>query len=121
VGGLIGFNVALGGAVALSTVWVPSWNQIGWMWGGLALGTAASLPVYIFYAGSDHDARGGLIFQGVAGLLGVAGGALIGKPDSPGALVENEEPDRPRFARVLGGGLSPLRNGVGAHVYGELW
>jgi hypothetical protein len=121
LGGLIGFNVAVAGAVGLSTVWTPSWNQIGWMWGGMAIGTAVSLPVYIFYAGSDYDPRRGLIFQGVAGLLGVGAGALIGSPDRKGAVVWNEEEERPAFARVLGGSLVPYKGGLGAQVYGELW
>lgn len=121
LGGLIGFNIGLAATVTLSTVWTPSWNQLGWMWGGLALGTAVSLPVYIFYAGGDHDPRRGLIFQGVAGLLGLGAGAFIGKPEKKGAIVENEEPGRPRFARVLGGGLFPVQGGAGAQVYGQLW
>jgi hypothetical protein len=121
LGGLIGFNVAVAGTVGLSTVWTPSWNQIGWMWGGLAIGTAVSLPVYIFYAGSDYDARRGLIFQGVAGALGLGAGALIGSPDKKGAALLNEEEERPAFARVLGGSLVPYAGGLGAQVYGELW
>jgi hypothetical protein len=121
LGGLIGFNVAVAGAVGLSTVWTPSWDQLGWMWGGLAIGTAASLPVYIFYAGSDYDARRGLIFQGVAGLLGIGAGALIGTPDKRGAVVLNEEDERPSFARVLGGSVTPYPGGIGAQVHGELW
>jgi hypothetical protein len=119
LGGLVGFNVALAGAGALATVWTPSWNQLGWMWGGLGLGTALSLPVYIFYAGSDHDARRGLIFQGVAGTLGLAAGALIGTPDKPGAMVEND--DHPKFARLLGGGLFPVPGGAGVQAFGQLW
>ena len=91
------------------------------MWGGLALGTVLSLPVYIFYAGSDYDPRRGLIFQGVAGTLGLGAGALIGKPDKKGAIAEDEEPEHPRFARVMGGGLMPVNQGVGAQVYGTLW
>ena len=123
LGGLIGFNVALGGAVLLSAAgWRPSWDQIGWMWGGLALGTVVSLPVYIFYAGSDFDPRRGLIFQGVAGTLGLAAGALIGRPDKAGAIAETEPANaRPAFARIRGGGLLPIPRGIGAQVSGELW
>lgn len=124
LGGLIGFNVAVAGAVGLSTVWTPSWDQIGWMWGGFAIGVAASLPVYIFYAGSDYDPRRGLIFQGIAGLLGIGAGALIGRPDKKGALVWDDPGDdreRPAFARVLGGSVVPYPGGLGAQVLGELW
>lgn len=122
LGGLIGFNIALAGAGGLSTVWVPSWDQIGWMWGGLALGTALSLPVYIFYAGSDADARRGLIFQGVAGTIGLGAGALIGRPDKKGAIAELDDDDDPPFARITGGGLMPVYGpGGGAQISGELW
>ena len=120
VGGLIGFNVALAAAVGVSAFWTPSWNQIGWMWGGLAIGTVISLPVYAFYAAADeYDPRRGLIFQGVAGTLGLAAGALIGEPDKKGAIVKDER--HPEFARVLGGGVTPTKNGVSATVYGTLW
>jgi hypothetical protein len=120
VGGLIGFNVALVGAAGLSAFWTPSWDQIGWMWGGLAIGSVITAPVYIFYAGSDYDPRRGLIFQGVAGTLGLAAGALIGRPDKKGALVK-QELERPKFARILGGGLHPVDGGLGVSAYGELW
>lgn len=121
LGGLIGFNVALAGAAGLSTVWTPSWDQLGWMWGGLAIGTAVSLPVYIFYAGSDYDARRGLIFQGVAGTLGLAAGAFIGRPDKKGAIVENDDFDHDQFARIVGGSLMPVPGGAGATLVGQLW
>jgi hypothetical protein len=120
LGGLIGFNVALAGAAAVSTVWVPSWDQLGWMWGGLALGTVISLPVYLFYVNSEFDARHGLIFQGIAGALGIGAGALIGRPDRKGAIAE-EENEKPKFARVRGATLVPIPGGVGAQVMGELW
>jgi hypothetical protein len=122
IGGTIGFNVAAAGAATLSAFWTPSWNQIGWMWGGLALGTLISLPVYFFYAGSDEfDARRGLIFQGVAGTLGLAAGALIGTPDKKGAIAEVEDDTHPRFAKILGGSLMPVDRGLGASIYGSLW
>lgn len=124
LGGLIGLNVAVAGAVGVSLAWTPSWDQLGWMWGGAAIGAAASLPVYIFYAGSDkYDPRRGLIFQGVAATLGLAAGAFIGRPDRKGALVYNDEPENTRrpFARVLGAGPLGVPGGMGAQVMGELW
>lgn len=121
LGGLIGFGAFLGGSVALSPVWTPSQDQLGWMWGGLGIGTAASLPVYLFYAGSDYDPRRGLIFQSVAGGLGLGVGALIGKPSRSGAVVEDDTRARPKVAELLGGTLTPLPGGgVGAQVYGLL-
>ena len=128
LGGLIGFNVGFVGAAGLSLAWKPSWAQLEWMWGGFAIGEAASLLVYPFYAAGDSDPRRGLIFSGVAGTIGMIGGAFIGRPDTPGSIAreqrrEHEEQDRQRhgrFARVLGGGLMPVPGGVGANVMG-IW
>lgn len=121
LGGLIGFNVALAGAAGLSAAWTPSWNQLGWMWAGFGAGAIVSLPVYIFYAGGDHDPRRGLIFQGVAASLGLIGGAFIGRPDRAGAVVrdDDEEHRHPRFARLLGGGLMSVPGGGGLQAYGD--
>jgi hypothetical protein len=123
IGGLVGFNVALAGAAGLSLAWSPSWEQLGFMWGGLAVGTAVSLPVYIFYAGSEKDPRHGLIFQGVAGLLGIGAGALLGRGDGGNRYADNVDhywENKHHFARLLGGGLSPVPNGMGASIYGQL-
>jgi hypothetical protein len=123
LGGLIGFNAAVVGAGAASMFWTPSWDQITWMWGGLGLGTLVSLPVYIFYVGSDYSARRGLIFQGVAGALGLAAGAMIGSPDGGHYLAADasEQLGRRRLGRILGGGLMPLDHGFGATMTGQLW
>jgi hypothetical protein len=123
LGGLIGYNVALAGAVGASLVWTPSWEQLAWMWGGLAIGNVAALPVYLFYIGSEKDARRGLVFQGVASTLGVLGGAFIGKPDREGAIAREERNEEERyrhgnFARLVGGTLAPVPGGIGASAYG---
>ncbi len=128
-GGLIGMNVFLAGALAVGHVWNPSWNQIGWMWGGLAIGEAATLPVYLFYAGSDKDPRHGLIVQGIGGTLGIVAGALIGRPEHRGAVAElDEEMVEKKYwetdkhkVRLTGGGLMPVSNGMGLSAYGQLW
>jgi hypothetical protein len=125
LGGLIGYNVALAGAVTTSLFYTPSWHQIGWMWGGMGLGMAASLPVYIFYAGSeDHDPRRGLIFQGVAGTIGLALGAILAPPkkdhSSFYAEAEEEDEDTP-WIKVMSGGFLPIYQGVGAQLSGMLW
>ena len=65
--------------------------------------------------------RRGLIFQGVAATLGLAAGALIGRPDKPGAIAEAPSTTRPAFAKISGGGLMPINHGMGAQVSGELW
>ena len=128
LGGLIGFNALVVGAAGLSIAWKPSWQQLEWMWGGFAIGEAASLLVYPFYAAGDSDPRRGLIFQGVAGTIGMVAGAFIGRPDTPGSIAreqkrEHEEEDRQkhgRFARIVGGGLMPVPSGMGASVMG-IW
>lgn len=128
LGGLIGFNAFVVGAAGLSLAWRPSWHQLQWMWGGFAIGQAASLLVYPFYAASDSDPRTGLIYQGVLGTIGLVAGAFIGRPDTPGSLAreerqEHEEQDRQRhgrFARIIGGGLMPVPGGAGASVTG-IW
>ena len=128
LGGLIGFNAAVVGAAGLSLAWRPSWQQLEWMWGGFAIGEAASLLVYPFYAASDSDPRTGLIYQGVLGTIGLVAGAFIGRPDTAGSLAreekrEHEEEDRQRhgrFARIVGGGLMPVPGGAGASVSG-IW
>ena len=128
LGGLIGFNVLAAGAAGLSLAWRPSWEQLEWMWGGFAIGEAASLLVYPFYATGDSDPRRGLLFQGVAGTIGLVAGAFIGRPDTPGSLAreqkrEHEEQDRQRhgrFAKVVGGGLTPVPGGAAASVMG-IW
>ena len=121
LGGLIGFNVGLAASLGVSAAFIPSWDQIKWMWYGLGLGQLASFPVYIFYAGSDHDPRGGLVVQGIAGAIGIGAGALIGKADGPATRGANELTERPAFAELLGGGLMPVEKGAGVQVYGTLW
>lgn len=78
LGGLIGYNVGLVATAALSTVYVPSYKTLGWMWTGAGIGFAASLPVYLFYAGEGGPpAKRGLVFSATATTLGLAAGALF--------------------------------------------
>jgi len=122
-GGLIGFNVAVGSAVAGSIFWTPSWDQIGWMWGGLGLGTIASLPVYIFYAGSDeYDPRRGLIFQGVAGTIGLTLGAILAEPRRSKRHASNDgEEINDAPVQFWGASLLPVEGGMGVQTMGALW
>ena len=117
-----GFNSGAG----VSAFWTPSWNQLGWMWGGFGVGEAVSTLVYPFYAATHGDPRRGLIFQGVLGTVGTIAGAFIGHPERPGMMAEQEHEDemywhRHHFARVRGGSLMPVQGGAGAMVTGELW
>ena len=121
MGGLIGMNVAVAGAVGASIFWTPTWNNLAWMWGGFGIGTAASAPVYIFYAASDdHDPRRGLIFQGVAGTIGLGLGAAFSNHRKTRRNVgESGVDDRP--IQVWGANMMPLEKGMGVQVSGGLW
>ena len=124
--GLIGFNVGVAGAVGASIFWTPDWYQLGWMWGGLGIGTAASLPVYIFYAASsgDYDPRRGLIFQGVAGTVGLGLAAVFSGRRSGYASAPTDAEHRRRAERpVQIWGASPMlvNQGLGVQLTGALW
>jgi hypothetical protein len=117
LGGLIGFNVGLAAAAGLSTVYIPTYKSLGAMWLGAGIGFAASLPVYLLYAGKGGPpAKRGLIFSGVATTLGIGAGALftLNSEDS----ASNDAP--PRFARVQGFSPFAVEKGAGVAVVGEL-
>jgi len=73
VAGLVGYNVGLLGAGALSTVYTPSWTTQKWMWIGFASGTAAASIVYPFYLLSpSSDPKHGLVANSIGGVAGLA-------------------------------------------------
>ena len=126
LGGLLGFNIGLVAAAGVSQFWTPSWNQLAWMWGMFGIGEAAGAIVYPIYAGTGGDARHGLIFQGVAGSVGMVAGAFIGHPDHSARMAREEREDQEwlkhfHVARIRGGGLMPVNGGVGASLSGQLW
>jgi hypothetical protein len=127
LGGLVGFNIGLAAAAGVSAFWTPSWNQLAWMWGGFGIAEAVSAVVYPIYAATDKAAmRHGLIFQGVAGTVGVIGGAFIGRADRSGQVAREEREDREwmqhfHVARIRGGSLMPVQGGAGGTLMGELW
>ncbi len=123
-GGLIGYNLGLAGAAALSTAWIPTYESLGWMWIGFAAGSAAALPVFLFYAGGDHDPRRGLIIMGTTATLGLVAGAVFtsdskefGKDDRSSLFASN--PTAP--IQVTSGGLMPVPGGMGLQVSGILF
>lgn len=77
LGGLIGLNVGVAAAAGLSTVYIPSYRALEYMWLGAGAGAAISLPVYIAYAASDSPAKRGLVFTGTTTALGLVAGALL--------------------------------------------
>ncbi|HEY2405975.1 MAG TPA: hypothetical protein VGI10_08230 [Polyangiaceae bacterium] len=116
LGGLIGLNVGVAAAAGLSTVYVPSYTGVGYMWGGAAVGMAVSLPVYLFYAGSSQPAKRGLIFSGTATSLGVLAGGLLGANTTDSASSEFG----PRFASIDYLIPTPMRGGAGLVLGGSL-
>jgi len=121
--GFIGYNVGLVGAAALSMVWVPTYQSLTWMWIGFGAGAGVSLPVFLFYAGGDHDARRGLIFMGTAATLGLVAGAVFtvdskdfGQSSGPGHIADRHSP-----VELTGGGLMPVPGGMGFQLSGLLF
>jgi hypothetical protein len=124
VGGLIGFNVGLGIAGGLGIVWIPSWEQIGWMWAGAGIGGAASLPVFLLYA--DHagpPVKRGLLFTGTATALGIGVAALFAPGDDTVGLARSTPP-RPfpsRWISLTHVGPMAVEGGLGLQVGGQLF
>jgi hypothetical protein len=125
MGGTIGLGVSEAVAGTVSFFWVPSWSQLGGMWGGFGIGEVVGAPVYLFYIGSKGDPRRGLIVQGVTGLIGASVGALLGKPDQKGANnAESDDPFRgphPPLVKVMGADVVPVQGGLEATVSGLLF
>lgn len=123
LGGLIGYNAGLVGAAALSSVWVPTYKSLAWMWAGFGVGTGASSVVYLFYAGSDHSPRRGLIVQGTAATLGLLAGAALTFNDTSD-IAENDGPWQtasPAGFQITGGGPMAVPGGMGLQVSGLLF
>jgi hypothetical protein len=117
-GGLIGFNAGLAATMALSTVFVPTLDQLSWMWLGGGIGTLVSLPVYLFYVVDDGaPAKRGLLFTATATTLGIVAGGAFGP--QVGALGLGRSGSE--FARV--DYVTPLlvRRGLGLQVGGTLF
>jgi hypothetical protein len=119
LGGLVGFNVGLGAAAALSTFWIPTWEQQAWMWAGAGIGAAASLPVYLFYLGKDAPpAKRGLIFTGTAALLGIGAGAIFSSGSKGGGTADAPASG---WASITQVGPMPVRGGLGIQAAGLFW
>ncbi|CAN5842236.1 hypothetical protein BH11MYX4_BH11MYX4_04940 [soil metagenome] len=126
VAGLIGYNVGLVGAGAISIAHTPSWNSQKYMWLGYGLGALAGCLVFPFYLFSDADPKHGFIGPSLGGLAGVGlAGALtwdmkdaddkrgkIFKPPFDVAVTP-----APKLDPTLGGGI--LNNPGGAMLSGS--
>ena len=105
VWGFAGYNAGIFAAGAVSTVYVPSWQTIKYMWLGDLLGTLATTPVYLFYIGSDSDPRHGLIANAVGGLAGLGiAAALTGSMTDPPGTASWTPPFQLTVSPTAGGG-----------------
>ena len=120
IGGLIGFNVGIAATAALSTVYLPSWNQLGWMWAGAGIGAAVSLPVFLFYTGSDSPAKRGFIFTGTAILLGTVAGGIFSSGEADFVSGSPAEPEPSGYARVTYVVPLLMDGGAGVGIGGSL-
>ena len=124
LGGLIGYNIGLAAGASSSVLYIPSWEQIGWMWAGGGIGAAASLPVFLFYAGEDSPpAKRGFLFMGTATTLGIAAGAIFasGYADEYEIGSEDSAPGN-RFASLTS--IAPMAlpgGGGGVQIGGILY
>lgn len=118
LGGFIGYNVALAVTGALSTVYIPSHTSISWMWAGAGIGFAASLPVFLLYAGDGGPpAKRGLVFSGTATTLGLVAGGLFTMGSSESAVTGAAS----QFARITSVGPMAAPKTLGLSVAGELF
>jgi hypothetical protein len=96
IAGLIGYNVGLVGAGAISILHTPSWNAQKNMWLGYGVGALAGCLVFPFYLFSDADAKHGFIGPALGGLAGAGiAGALswdLTDPGDPGHAKAFEPP-----------------------------
>lgn len=117
-GGLIGFNAGLAVTMGLSTLFVPTSEQLSWMWIGGGAGAAVSLPVYLFYIGEGTPpAKRGLLFTATATTVGIVVGGVFGPHI---ATIGSSGADQ-GWASVDFVAPLPLRGGLGLQVGGSLF
>jgi hypothetical protein len=123
IGGLVGYNIGLAAGAVTSALYVPSWEQVGFMWLGAGVGTAVSLPVFLFYAGDGGPpAKRGFIFMGVATTLGIAAGAVFGSGEVDEYEVgKNDSLPGNRFGQVTSIAPMIFPGGGGLTVGGLLY
>jgi len=126
IGGLVGFNAGMLATAALSLAFVPTWRQITGMWTGAGIGAAASVPVFLFYAGeSTPPAKRGLVFSGTAMLLGIGAGAVFSSggsdDDDSSFLNPGGSGPRSRIATITSIAPFSVPGGGGLSVGGILY
>jgi hypothetical protein len=122
LGGLIGFNVGLVASAAVSMVYIPSWEQLAWMWGGAGVGAAVSLPVFLFYTGDNSPpAKRAFIFMGTAVTLGIAAGAVFGSGGGEDLARVDAEPNQQKWVGLSYIAPFAVDHGLGVALGGELF
>ena len=117
IAGLVGYNVGIVGAGALSLVWTPTWQTQKYMWIGYGAGAAASMLIYVPYIFiDDGQPRRGLVANGVVALAGAGGGALLGVllDGDDGQSAHNGEDFKPPFTL----GFAPQKGGGALTAFG---
>jgi len=118
LGGLIGFNAGLVVTMGLSTVFVPSTQQLAWMWLGAGVGAVSSMPVYLFYLGDDTPpAKRGLLFSATMTALGILVGGVFG----PGIGELGLGSEGSRWASIDYVTPVPVDGGLGFRLGGTLF
>lgn len=117
LGGLIGYNVGLLGAAGLSTVWVPTYRNLAFMWTGAGVGAAAGFLAFPFSPNRRY-----LVFQGTTTTLGIAAGAIFTLNDADD-FAKTDPYGRPKqsIAQITAVGPMALQGGMGAQMTGVLW
>lgn len=93
VAGLIGYNVGMLGAGALSLAYKPSWESQKYMWLGYGAGALAGCLVFPAYLFVDADAKGGFIGPALGSVAGAAiAGALTWDLKDPGDNAQWKPP-----------------------------
>ncbi|MCS6900012.1 MAG: hypothetical protein NZX77_09615 [Polyangiaceae bacterium] len=121
LGNLVGLNVGIAATGALSTVWIPGYKQMTYMWAGAGVGFAATLPIYLFYAGNENPARRGLIAQGIGTTLGIAAGGIFTFYDRDWDTTSHQDSSQRRFASLEGVAPMALPGGLGMQMTGLLF
>ena len=85
VAGLIGYNVGIVGAGAISLGHTASWESQKYMWMGYGLGALGGCLIFPLYLFSDADPKHGFIGPSLGGLVGLGiAGALTWNLQDPG-------------------------------------
>lgn len=117
LGGLVGFNLGLAATAGLSTVYIPTYRALTYMWAGAGIGAAVSLPVYFAYAGKNSPpAKHGLVLSGVTTLLGIGAGALLAGTAPDSASFESDS----HFAHLDYFMPMPIEHGAQFAIGGRL-